>query len=307
MKNKILIAYDRRDFFKEEERSIVERIEAQLRGELSSYDIETARIEINPERENIKLDIKKVQQLKLAVKESLITVIIISNQSIESPELEQLFKDVDENEIIFSFNYRASGLNSNWIEQTYIYPNSDFPYLDQSVSEKYNTLKGLTTNLKELLDVIPKPEISSKPPEDVRQSSPFSVFISYNHKDGDFADLLKHKLEEAEIEVFIDIALAPGKEWKPSIDYNIEKSNLILLVLSPRSKASEYVIYEWSYALAKGKGIFPIIIEKTENLHPKLKDLQNIYFNDRTNRDWDDLIRKVLAYKESLDNNEETV
>jgi len=75
----------------------------------------------------------------------------------------------------------------------------------------------------------------------------------------------------------------------------ISDSSFILLILSKASKASEYVIYEWAYAMSREKIIIPIVIDNldTDSLHPKLSPMQLIFFNDRKHRDLNNLISRI--------------
>lgn len=79
------------------------------------------------------------------------------------------------------------------------------------------------------------------------------AFISYESSDANFADLLKLKLKDAGIDVWLDHgALRAGEEWRNAIDAGISSSEALLVVITPRSCKSPYVTYEWSFALGKG-------------------------------------------------------
>jgi len=128
------------------------------------------------------------------------------------------------------------------------------------------------------------------------------VFISHSHEDGDFADLLKLKFKDFGIKSWLDVDnILIGQEWMESIDYAITKSDAIIVILSPSSKASEYVIYEWAFALGKNKIIIPIKLEAGD-VHPILMKKQSIDFSNRGLRPWNELVRQI---KESIDRNNE--
>lgn len=62
--------------------------------------------------------------------------------------------------------------------------------------------------------------------------------------------------------------------------------------MSPEARASEYVTYEWAYALGAGISVIPILYKQTE-LHPRLAALQYLDFTSFNHRPWDELIRAV--------------
>ena len=50
-----------------------------------------------------------------------------------------------------------------------------------------------------------------------------------------------------------DHILRPGSDWRQEIDRAIRDSFVLIVVVSPDSKASEYVTYEWAFALGLGQ------------------------------------------------------
>ena len=122
-------------------------------------------------------------------------------------------------------------------------------------------------------------------------------FISYAHDDNDFAELLRIRLEEAEIKVWIDNSnIKAGTNWRESIDNAIRGSIGIILIMSPASLNSQYVTYEWAYALGLDKHLIPLMY-RTTVLHSKLSTIQYLDFTHRVLRPWDELIKraKVLS------------
>jgi len=106
------------------------------------------------------------------------------------------------------------------------------------------------------------------------------VFISYSSADGDFAELMKMKLEQSNIIVWRDLyEISAGEDWRNEIDYGLLNSDTILVVLNKNSSKSSYVTYEWSFALGNGKNIIPILVEECE-IHPRIKVLQHFDFKN---------------------------
>jgi HEAT repeat protein len=81
--------------------------------------------------------------------------------------------------------------------------------------------------------------------------------------------------------IWMDAYIEPGSIWKQAIDNAINDSIAILVIITPESLKSQYVTYEWSYALGKGKKVIPLLLEPPDpnnpshpKIHPKLDDIQ---------------------------------
>lgn len=123
------------------------------------------------------------------------------------------------------------------------------------------------------------------------------VFISYSHKDAEFAYNLQHKLEKAEFGVWLDQErLRAGEDWREEIDTAIYDAFTLVLILSPDSMLSQYVMYEWSFAWGAGKKIIPVLykdIEKQQEMHPRLDKRQYLNLTNPNDREWEKLIRRL--------------
>jgi tetratricopeptide (TPR) repeat protein len=116
------------------------------------------------------------------------------------------------------------------------------------------------------------------------------VFISYQHDDGDFADILIQKVKEAGFSTWIDNdQLQAGTDWREGIDYAIKASCALIVIMSPAAKASEYVTYEWAFAWGTGIKVVPVVYKQTP-LHPRLETLHYLNFISRIARPWEKLI-----------------
>ncbi len=117
------------------------------------------------------------------------------------------------------------------------------------------------------------------------------VFISYNQANADFAALMMMQLEKAGFDTWLDKnRLRVGNDWSQEIDRGITEAFALIVVMSPAAKASEYVTYEWSFALGAGIPVLPVLRERTE-LHPRLSRLQYIDFTHA--QPWDALIAEL--------------
>src|SRR5271154_2190134 len=104
------------------------------------------------------------------------------------------------------------------------------------------------------------------------------IFISYNQEDADFAAVLMTNLEKAGFDTWMDKnRLRAGSDWSQEIDQGIFTAMAVVLVMSPDSRASEYVTYEWSCALGAGVPVIPVLRRDTK-IHPRLGRLQYLDF-----------------------------
>jgi TIR domain len=78
------------------------------------------------------------------------------------------------------------------------------------------------------------------------------VFISYARKDSRRADALQRSLLPRNLEVWVDRSrLVGGQAWPIGLQQAVEKCDLMLVLLSPRSLASAYVRREYLHALTR--------------------------------------------------------
>jgi HEAT repeat protein len=128
------------------------------------------------------------------------------------------------------------------------------------------------------------------------------VFISYSHANGDFAEILRTRLEGSGFNVWTDEdRLVAGEDWRNGIDKAVRSACALIVVMTPSAKASEYVTYEWAFASGVGVKVIPILLEPTP-LHPRLEVLQYLDFSIRSARPWD----KLLALLKEVSANSRT-
>ena len=123
------------------------------------------------------------------------------------------------------------------------------------------------------------------------------VFLSHSKTDGDFAELMKFRLEREGFTAWIDNdRLDPGVDWRQEIDDSIKKSLAVIAVMSPDARASEYVTYEWAFAWGGGVPVVPLMLRDTP-LHPRLAALHYLDFTNRRARPWERLIQTLNKLK----------
>ncbi|MDX2078224.1 MAG: toll/interleukin-1 receptor domain-containing protein [bacterium] len=139
------------------------------------------------------------------------------------------------------------------------------------------------------------------------------VFISYKRDDLGiyFTKELMRQLENYEFEVWLDSSKIPyGDNWRDEIDEGIRESFAVIVVLTPLATLSQYVTYEWSYALGLRKRVIPLILQKLDSpheIHPKLEPLNYINFTEGR-KPFDELINRLneiwsLISQDDVDNN----
>ncbi len=135
-------------------------------------------------------------------------------------------------------------------------------------------------------------ESKTKAPTKAAQKR-IQVFLSHSKYDGDFAELMKLRLEKEGIIAWIDTdRLEPGVDWRQEIDQSIKDSESLIVVMSPEARESEYVTYEWAFGYGNGVNLIPLMLRDTP-LHPRLAALQYLDFTNRRARPWDKLIQAI--------------
>ena len=120
-----------------------------------------------------------------------------------------------------------------------------------------------------------------------------TVFISHAQNDTDFADTVATKLTEAGHKVWLDDShIGAGQDWRAEIDRGIEDSDALIVVMSPEANISQYVTYEWAFALGQRRVVIPLLLRPSD-LHPRLAGLHHLDFTRPRTRPWKDLLKRV--------------
>ena len=110
-----------------------------------------------------------------------------------------------------------------------------------------------------------------------------TVFISYSRADNAFVKDLANWLQDAGCTIWQDTsALRGGQTWASGIDQAVRGSDVMIVVLSPDSAASEWVRKETLLALKLRKPIVPVMFRETE-IPVQLVDLQFVDFRGDNN------------------------
>src|SRR3982751_3012618 len=89
-----------------------------------------------------------------------------------------------------------------------------------------------------------------------------TCFLSYSRADEEFAVRLANDLAELGVEMWVDrFNIRPSEHWDRAIERAIRGCRKMVVILSPRSVASENVADEISLAIDAGKPVIPLMIE----------------------------------------------
>jgi HEAT repeat protein len=124
------------------------------------------------------------------------------------------------------------------------------------------------------------------------------VFVSYDRDDRDFAEVVQAKLERAGHQTSMDFdILSAGDDWQDKLDAAIRSSDAIVVIMGPEARASDYVAYEWAFALGAGVKVIPLEL-RTTPFPPRLDGLHRLDFTQKK-RPWDTLLAEVARVEAS--------
>jgi hypothetical protein len=90
-----------------------------------------------------------------------------------------------------------------------------------------------------------------------------TYFLSYSRSDERFALRLAKDLRAHAVAMWVDqLDIRPSEHWDRAIERAVSASRGLVVILSPRSVASDNVADEISFAIDNGKSVLPVMIEK---------------------------------------------
>ena len=99
----------------------------------------------------------------------------------------------------------------------------------------------------------------------------YDIFISYSHSDNQLAKSLYSKFKAAELRCFLaEKDIAAAERWENRIRDALRASQRILLIITPNSKDSHWVVAEAGAAWVLGKPLVPAIayVDKNDLITP---------------------------------------
>lgn len=98
---------------------------------------------------------------------------------------------------------------------------------------------------------------------DSARSTAESHFLSYSRADEGFALRLATDLRSEGVSIFVDQwDIRPSEHWDRAIERAVDSCRGLVVIVSPRSIASDNVMDEISFAIEKRKAVLPVMIEK---------------------------------------------
>lgn len=88
-------------------------------------------------------------------------------------------------------------------------------------------------------------------------------FLSYSRADSDFALRFATDLRNRGVSMWVDqLDIRPSEHWDRAIERAVRDCRGLVVIISPRSIASDNVADEISFAIDSGKSVLPVMIEK---------------------------------------------
>jgi CRP-like cAMP-binding protein len=130
-----------------------------------------------------------------------------------------------------------------------------------------------------------------------RDVPPAKIFLSYARTDQVFATRLANNLLKQGIDVWLDVfRIEPAKSWARQIGQALDICQVMLLVLSPTSVASENVDDEWNYWLDQKKPLLAVLHQPCKVPY-RLSKLQHVSFHET---DYEQALARVVATLNTL-------
>ena len=122
------------------------------------------------------------------------------------------------------------------------------------------------------------------------------IFMSYSRREVGFIDDLTDRLEREGFNVWLDYRnLIPGTPWADQINRGVDEADVILLVVSKASIASQYVELEWRRVIKEEKKRIILLIFEAVDLPPVLEKYEWVDFRG----DYETGIRELVGQLEA--------
>ena len=90
------------------------------------------------------------------------------------------------------------------------------------------------------------------------------VFVSYAQADWSEVEQIVIGLKRKMCRIWYDEGLTPGDSWNDDLARHIKECSCFIVFLSATSMSSPYVRSEINYAIAKGRKITPVLLDRSE-------------------------------------------
>ncbi|MEM9265925.1 MAG: TIR domain-containing protein [Cyanobacteria bacterium P01_F01_bin.13] len=148
-----------------------------------------------------------------------------------------------------------------------------------------------------------RPEQKKQPIPVARPGEPIGVFISYSHRDEELKEELEVHLATlkrlGKIKPWQDRSIEAGTEWDATIKAELEAAQIILLLVTPRFMASNYINdVELTRAMERHEEgsarVIPIIMKPVDLKGTELRQLQALPKDGKPVTRWDDQDEALL-------------
>lgn len=124
-----------------------------------------------------------------------------------------------------------------------------------------------------------------------------NIFLSYSHNDSEIALDFYDKLKKHGLTVWMDKKdMSLGTSWTSAIENAIDNASVIVFLITPNAKDSQWIKEEVKLARSKGKAILPVYLEGDipESLtEHQMLDLSAIALSDDFENRLDDMLEKM--------------
>lgn len=119
------------------------------------------------------------------------------------------------------------------------------------------------------------------------------MFLSYSRQDLQLARRLRTDLEALGVSLWSDDDISPGDSWGPVIEDQLTKAVAVIVLLTPNSLRSRWVVEEWRGGLARDRSIIPVLADGLTfaDLPSDLSNIQGISLDD----DYEGALRWLAA------------
>lgn len=109
------------------------------------------------------------------------------------------------------------------------------------------------------------------------------IFLSYSKTDAIYArDIRNILLQKSNINIFSNEMLSAGEDWETKLKDELKRCDFFVVILSPKSINSNWILHELGAAWALGKQIIPIVThrELMKQMPLLLRDMNALTIND---------------------------
>lgn len=131
------------------------------------------------------------------------------------------------------------------------------------------------------------------------------VFISYSHRaaGGFVKQYVIPQLKQNGITVWWDNEIPPtSNDWRDTVTDAIDRCNIIIVVMDREAAQSQYVAFEWAYAMGQGMPIFLLQHEKVDEqeMPGLIRTHQRLRFDGGSGHDWEGLCEQIKKVNETI-------